>query len=162
MSKEKQIKCAPVRLTADDVIEGAAKSLSDLIFEARKRAIAEGIIANTVIIDKSFAKVNSIHVVAGDGIFTLPPMICGLEVKLSDELPDRYDFAILEAPETEREKLIRKTKNEVIDDIVKKLHTMLPFKALSLINGEPIGNSFELGKEKAIFELIKYLGELRN
>lgn len=49
---------------------------------------------------------------------------------------------------------------EIIYNLTKKLHTMLPFKTLSLINGEPLGNSFDMGREKAIYDILNYLDEL--
>lgn len=115
-----------VNLTSSDVISDTAKSLADLIFEARKTALKEEIRANTVLIDKTFAKVNDIHFLCGRDILHIPPMICGLEVRLTDELPDGYDFALVEAPETERERIVRQAKSEAIDDFVKRLLDAFP------------------------------------
>ena len=83
-------------IAADDIIEESAKSLADMIAEAKAKALKEGIKANTVIIDKHFAKVNAFHFAFGRAVMSLPPMICGLEVQVSDELPDGYDFAVLD------------------------------------------------------------------
>lgn len=44
--------------------------------------------------------------------------------------------------------------------LASKLNQMLPFKASSLINGEPLGNSFDLGKERTIYDILNYLAEL--
>lgn len=130
-----------IRLTADyikvnDVIEEynddplrelkeTFKGFADAVFEARNKALKEGIKANTVIIDEHFAKVNAFDFVFGRDVMHLPPMICGLEVQVSDELPDGYSFAVLEAPETERERLVRKAKAEVIDEFAGELKEYL-------------------------------------
>ena len=110
-----------VELTSDDIISESVKSLTDFIIEARKIALKEEIIANTVLIDETFAKVNDIHFVVGRDILHIPPMICGLEVHLTDELPDGYDFALAEAPETERERIIRTAKAEVAREIFEEI-----------------------------------------
>ena len=114
-----------VELTSNDVISESTKSLADLIFEAKKTALKEQIIANTVIIDKTFAKVNDIHFVVGRDILHIPPMICGLEVRLTDELPDGYAFALVEAPETERERIARTAKAEIAREIFEEFEEML-------------------------------------
>ena len=51
--------------------------------------------------------------------------------------------------------------SEIIYDLEKKLHTMLPFKTLSLINGEQLGNSFDLGKERTIYDILNCLNDLK-
>lgn len=101
------------------------KSFAAAVFEAEKNALKEGIKANTVIIDEHFAKVNAFDFVFGRDVMSLPPMICGLEIKVSDELPEGYDFAVLEVPETERERLVRKTRAEVIDEFAEELKEYL-------------------------------------
>ena len=111
----------PAFITAADVILEPAKSLADIIAEAYAKAWKEDIKANTVIIDEHFAKVNAFDFVLGRDVIHLPPMICGLEVQVSDELPDGYDFAVLEVPETERERLIRKAKSEVAREIFEEI-----------------------------------------
>jgi hypothetical protein len=96
-----------------------------MIAEAYMKALKEDIKANTVIIDEHFAKVNAFSFVFGRDAMHLPPMICGLEIQVSDELPDGYDFAVLEVPETERELLVRKAKAEAAVEIfeeIEKLH----------------------------------------
>ena len=114
-----------VILTADDVISESAKSLVDMLAEAQAKALKEGIKANTVIIDEHFAKVNAFDFVVGRDIMHLPPMICGLEVQVSDELPDGYSFAVLEAPETERERLIRAAKSEAAREVLDAFEEIL-------------------------------------
>ena len=85
----------------------------------------EDIKANTVIINKHFAKVNA-HIFNFNGtVHDMPPMICGLEVKLSEELPEGYDFALCEAYETERERLIRNAKAEIAREIFAEIEKVL-------------------------------------
>ena len=111
-----------LELIADDVIDDVSKTLHQWIWDARQEAVKEGIKANTVIINKHFAKVNA-HIFNGS-VHDMPPMICGLEVRLSDELPEGYDFALCEAYETERERLIRNTKAEVAREIFSEIDRM--------------------------------------
>lgn len=130
--KGKHIKLTADYIKVNDVIEECNdgplreleetfKGFADAVFEARNKALKEGIKANTVIIDEHFAKVNAFDFVFGRAVMSLPPMICGLEVQVSDEFPEGYDFAVLEAPETERERLIRKAKSEAAREICCKI-----------------------------------------
>ena len=112
-------------VTVNDVLEEPAESLADILAKAYKKALKEDIKANTVIIDEHFAKVNAFDFVFGRDVMSLPPMICGLEVQVSDELPDGYDFAVLEVPETERERLIRKAKSEAAREIIEDVATLI-------------------------------------
>lgn len=112
-------------VTVNDVLEEPAKSLADILAEAYMKALKEDIKANTVIIDEHFAKVNAFSFVFGRDVMHLPPMICGLEIQVSGELPDGYDFAVLEVPETERDRLVRKTRAEVIDEFAGELKEYL-------------------------------------
>ena len=114
-----------MELTSNDVISESALSLADFIIEARKVALKEEIRANTVLIDKTFAKVNDIHFVVGSDILHIPPMICGLEVHLTDELPDGYDFAVVETPETVRDRIVRQAKSEVAREIFEEIEKIL-------------------------------------
>jgi hypothetical protein len=104
-----------------DALDGATKRLEDFILEAWRVALKEGIRANTVLINKHFAKVNEFPFAFMGRSGSLPPMICGLEVHISNELPDGYDFAVLETPETEREKLIRQTRADTVKKMQEKL-----------------------------------------
>jgi hypothetical protein len=113
----------PAFITADDVISESARSLADMLAEAQAKALKEGIKANTVIIDEHFAKVNAFDFVFGRAVMSLPPMICGLEVQVSDEFPDGYDFIVLEAPETERERLIARAKLETAMEIFAEIES---------------------------------------
>jgi hypothetical protein len=49
----------------------------------------------------------------------------------------------------------------IIIELESKLHTMLPFKAHPiLIDDKYMANSYELGKEHVIYDILNYLGEL--
>ena len=125
-----------VNLTSSDVISDAGKSLVDFIMEARKAALKEEIRANTVLIDETFAKVNDIHFLSGGDILHIPPMICGLEVRLTDELPNGYNFALVEAPGTERERIVKQVKSEVTREIFEEIENLLKIVVLPCINEE--------------------------
>ena len=160
-----------LELIADDVIDDVSKTLHQWIWDARQEAVKEGIKANTVIINKHFAKVNA-HIFNFNGsVLDMPPMICGLEVKLSEELPEGYDFALCEAYETERERLIRNAKaevaREIFDEIASMIGSKFPMKACGSIDGKHIYDPIEYGKQKALNEVLgglvklkmKYIGE---
>ena len=104
-------------LPTDGVLDDITKSLQDWVWEAYKKGIKEQIVANTILIDKHFAKTNRIIV----GNFDIPPMICGLEIKVTEELPDGYSFALVEAPKTEGESIIEKAKTEVAREIFEEI-----------------------------------------
>lgn len=50
---------------------------------------------------------------------------------------------------------------EIFEEIEKKLCMMLPAKVLTLFNGEKVGNSFDLGKERALYDALICINELR-
>lgn len=90
-----------------------------LIRQAESEALKNNIQANTVILNnKKFGKVKPFYAAQG----ALPPMICGLEINLSNELPEGYDFLIYESPITERERLISDTRKETARECLKILH----------------------------------------
>lgn len=120
ISKESVDKVSKLKI--DSTLDlGLGKSLTDLIWEAQKEAIKEGIKANTIILSKHITKVNGFALYNGFNYMELPPMVCGLEVFASDELPDGYDFSLVEAPMTAREKLIAETRA----DTVRKMESLL-------------------------------------
>lgn len=136
-----------IEINANDIISDSQKTLHQWIFDAYKEAMKEHIKANTVIINKHFAKVNA-HIFNFNGtVLNMPPMICGLEVRLSDELPEGYDFALCEAYETERERLIRNAKAEIAREIFEEIYEDC-FDQFGYINYEALA---ELKK--------KYIGE---
>lgn len=83
------------------------KSLPELIWEAQLEATKNNIRANTVVISKRLAKVNRFVQTFDLGISykEFPPLICGLEAYITDEMPDELGFGLLEAPTTQREQV---------------------------------------------------------
>lgn len=117
-------------LTDADVISESKVTLEELLMQSYKHALNEGIKANTVILDEHFCKVNGFAFCIGNngmGYGSLPPMICGMEIRgvSKGELPAGYDFAVFEAPMTEREALIWDTKRSVIRQIWRELNDAL-------------------------------------
>lgn len=99
-------KYEPVKIT-EEMLSEAKISLTDLIMEARKQALKEDIKANTVMISKRLAKVNRfIHIFGNGGYADFPPLICGLEAFVTDEMPEEFAFGLVEAPTTQREHYI--------------------------------------------------------
>ena len=97
----------------------------ELINEAKKEAIKNNIMANVIIINENLVKTDAFCFPVDNSIEYLPPMICGLEVKLTkNELPDNVAFAITNGY-TEREKLIDQvredTKREILEDLAYQL-----------------------------------------
>lgn len=111
-----------MNLSHDDVVGDVRKSLHDWVKEAYKQAIKEGIDANTVVLNKNFIKTNGFAFCISNHFWhDLPPMICGLEIRVADDLPEKVDFALIKANMTERENLVRQT----ILDTVRKMRTSL-------------------------------------
>ena len=84
----------------DNPIQNARDAVYELVLEAYKRAISEGIKANSIIINKNMVKVSWFPMATPiGGYIMLPDMICGLNVYWTeDELPPGYSFAITEGP----------------------------------------------------------------
>ena len=100
------------------------KSFKEMVMEAVKHALKEGIKANSIIINKDFVRVKKSWINNGFSYSKLPDMICGLECYLTDnDLPENYSFAVVEKLQTERERLIEKTKIdtaiEILDEVSK-------------------------------------------
>lgn len=92
------------------------------IREAQRLAEIEQIKANAIVINKNFVKTPKLYVHNKGTISVLPPMICGLEVYFTDnELPDNYSFAILDAGQTERDRLVSNTRYETTREILDKV-----------------------------------------
>ena len=85
--------------------------IREKIREAIRLAEIENIRANAIVINKNFIKTPLLRsVICGVG-YILPPMICGLEMYFTDnELPENYAFAITEACQTERDRLVEETE----------------------------------------------------
>jgi len=84
------------------------------IKEAQNQAIKEHIQANTIFISERLARLKPFALILDNTLTTriLPPMILGMEIKVTDELPEEYDFAITRVDETERERIKREGFNE--------------------------------------------------
>ena len=112
-----------IKYTIEDDLK-LVKSFKEMVMEAVKHALKEGIKANSIIINKDFVRVKKSWVNNGFSYSELPDMICGLECYLTDnDLPENYSFAVVEKPQTERERLIEKTKSdtarEILDEVSK-------------------------------------------
>lgn len=74
-------------------------SFIELLRKTTAQALAEGIKANSVIINENMVRVNDAWINTPLGPRGLPRMICGLNVYLTkDELPENYSFGVLEGP----------------------------------------------------------------
>lgn len=163
---EQKIERAYELTNVDDITEGST-TLESLIWEAYKTALEEDIRANIVMINKRIVKVKE-HpfVFMGNGRI-LPPMICGLKAQLTDELPIEIAFAVVEAPQTERENSFaegykegyRKGYEQGIKDMEKRLNRYYRYLSnktmtaavgytVSLIAQELIEKEVKGGKEK--------------
>ena len=112
-----------IKYTIEDDLK-LVKSFKEMVMEAVKHALKEGIKANSIIINKDFVRVKKSWVNNGFSYSELPDMICGLECYLTDnDWPENYSFAVVEKPQTERERLIEKTKSdtarEILDEVSK-------------------------------------------
>ena len=70
----------------------------EMVRAAYHKAIAEGIQANSIVINKNMVKIPETPVALSDGrgVRILPEMICGLNIVWTmDELPDNYSFALV-------------------------------------------------------------------
>ena len=88
---EHDFNCANIVLQKQD-------SFFESVRKATAQAIAEGIEANSIIINENMVRVPDFGMIlpTGEGII-MPRMICGLNVYLTkDELPENYSFAVLE------------------------------------------------------------------
>lgn len=49
----------------------------------------------------------------------------------------------------------------ILFDLERKLHSMLPFKAHSILTDDKyMANSYEMGQERVIYDILNYLAEL--
>ena len=105
ISKESvpKVEITKVEITDEDIIGDATFTLEDYIYEAHKMALQNGIRANVIMLNERLAKTNGfVHHTFG-GVMDIPPMICGLEAYVTDEIPEEFAFSMLEAPLTTRE-----------------------------------------------------------
>lgn len=125
MDEKKYIKYSTDTITDKDDLE-LGKSFQEMAIEAVKHAVKQGIKANSIIINKDFVRVKKAWINNGFSCSELPDMICGLEVYLTDnDLPENYSFAVVEKPQTERERLIEKTKSDTAREIFEKIFEVI-------------------------------------
>ena len=121
MDEKKYIKYTIETINDKDDLE-LGKSFKEMVMEAVKHALKEGIKANSIIINKDFVRVKKSWINNGFSYSELPDMICGLECYLTDtDLPENYSFAVVEKPQTERKRLIEKIKSDTSKEIFEKL-----------------------------------------
>lgn len=106
-------------------INESMKKIQDFIFEGYKQAIKEGISANTVILNKKFAKVKPFGFSYYGNVMQMPPMIAGLEAVASDEMPDDFSFLILEADKKITDRFIRVIEDRTIKEFIKRFESHL-------------------------------------
>lgn len=105
------------------------KGFLEAVREAYEFALREGIRANTLLIDKDFAKVSGVHVLfqrdarCTHGV-SLPPMILGLEARIAP-LPKGFGFAVTEVIQTERDKLYAEAKAAGRREVIEQLKEFL-------------------------------------
>lgn len=84
----------------DDPIKTQRDQFFEAVLKASRQALAEGIEANSIVINENMVRVPETWIKTPIGVRMLPRMICGLNVYLTkDELPDGYSFAVTEGPE---------------------------------------------------------------
>lgn len=97
-------------------------NIFSFILEANRKAIEEGIKANSVFINDRLVKTNSfVFRFCNNVVAQMPPMICGLEAYITKELPDEYAFAVLEKPQTDRDKIVEQTRKDTVSEFVSKI-----------------------------------------
>ena len=137
-------KCVEI---TDEIELGLGKSLTELIWEAYTEAIKNDIKANTVMVSKRLAKVNRFVHFFGNGYGDFPPLICGLEAYVTDELPEEFAFGVVEAPMTQREAVFedgrkagyKEGASEVAREIIKDIVDFADDKERQrLINGHSV------------------------
>ena len=108
-----------------DDLNDHTKMLRNRIYAGYKQALKEGISANTVILNKKFAKVNPIDVYYYGNVMRIPPMIAGLEAVASDEMPDNVSFLILEADRNSTDRFVRVIEDRTIKEFIKRFESHL-------------------------------------
>ena len=111
------------------VDNGERKGFFEAVREAYEFALQEGIRANTLLIDKDFAKVSGVHIMLRNDAFgmegvSLPPMILGLEARIAP-LPAGFGFAVTEVARTERDKLYAEAKAAGRREVIEQLKEFL-------------------------------------
>lgn len=101
----------------------------EAILKARKEAFKEHIRANAIILNEDFVKTRLMAYECFNGSSIIPPMICGMQVSITEDLPEEYAFALTDAParRTEEERRIRKEEREkTIDELLTLANINIP------------------------------------
>ena len=131
ISKEAVDKVCPnkfkgyVEITDELDLELGKSSLPDLIWEAYKVSLKKDIRANTVMINKRLAEVKGFVHMFGATYGEMPPLICGLEAYVTDELPEEFAFGLVEAPKTKREQSYDEGYKAGYQDAMNKIREVL-------------------------------------
>ncbi len=109
--------------------DNESKGFLEAVREAYEFALQEGIRANTLLIDKNFAKVSGVHIMLRNDAFgmegvSLPPMILGLETRIAP-LPKGFGFAVTEVAQTEMDKLYAEAKAAGRREVIEQLKEFL-------------------------------------
>ena len=135
-----------IELTDVNALGEAKVTLEDLIWEAHKTALHNGIRANAVMINKRIAKTSGFaHAFAG-GLMDIPPMICGLEAFVTDEIPGEFAFGLVEVPMTQREKVYREGYEAGVRELAERLkryYASLPIKTMPSVVEHHIDRKME-------------------
>ena len=111
------VKGITVKLLLNGFKEKRMKNIVEAIKEAQTLAFRENIETNMIFLNKNFAKTNPSVLVFDRELYCLPPMILGMEVQITDELPEKVSFALTKGA-TERGKLIAETEEKMAKEIL--------------------------------------------
>lgn len=106
-------------------MDSVAAKLSKLVREAYITAMHEGIRANTIVLNKKFAKLKGFPLVFDTTYMDIPPMIFALEAFVAEDIPDEFSFSVLESPTTRREQVILQTTKRVRAETARQMQAMI-------------------------------------
>lgn len=97
------------------------KEFIEKIEESRKLAIKEGIEANAIFINPNMVKVPQLYLTTNNpkSVISTLPLFCGLELHVTDYLPDNYTFAITQIS-SEREDIEKKARTDTARKIIEE------------------------------------------
>lgn len=105
--------CFPEKKT-EKTFEDLAKQIADAYNEALKNEIE----ANTVLINKKYAKTNRLTFPGpANGCWDFPPMLCGLRVAFSD-LPEKFSFVLAKTTIKTADELKEEIRKETAKEIL--------------------------------------------
>ncbi len=90
-------------------------SIVSIIQRAKEEAFKRSIEANTIIISKELCYIKP------DFYNRIPPMIMGMEAKVSDKLPNDAAFIIFKADITERDRLVAEARRQAVKEFANYL-----------------------------------------